>query len=466
MFQGLILTKNKKRGCLGLRFFQWFPIALFLLFPSVGFSQTEVYPVPTNGSKELKRVLTLQDCLQLAAQNNPEIQISQLTEEMASRDSKMATGAFLPTIVGGASYWFVDDTALLPVLPGSLLFTNVGRRNNALLGASVLQPIYDQSLIATKKAANRKHDVAKYQKEMAEDRALGGVKKAFYRALFLKKIADLQKDYRNTTSRELEVIEKKKSRGTASELEVVQARGAEASTRSGYQQTLDNLEQAKDYLKRLIGYPLETEIILEGDLDQMVEERDDKTAEAGSVEGESPAIKMANAQYKLASAEVGRKMADFLPSLHGFFNLYVTNPNFLIEPNNDFNLHYWTGGTLKVPIFDGLRNVQAYKKAKAQEKIALIIKNEAYRQEKMKERAQARHPAKVSDTLEGPRKTYEAAKKSYEVARVAHQNRLISYDRWVDAQQRWARAQVDWAQAQLHYLDEQVERGQFESYLP
>ena len=432
------------------------------------FSETSIQMASNsnNGQKELKRVLTLQDCLNLAAQNNPEIQISELTEEMASRDSKMATGAFLPTVVGGASYWFVDDTALLPVLPGSLLFTNVGRRNNALIGASVLQPIYDQSLIATKKAANRKRDVATYHKEMAQDRALGGVKKSFYRALFLKKIASIQKDYRGTTSKELDLIEKRKTRGTASELELVQARGAEAAGRSGYQQTLDNFEQAKDHLKRLIGYPLETEIILEGDLDQMVQSQEGKGSGTGSNGAESPAIKMANAQYRLASAETGRKVAAFLPSLHGFFNLYLTNPNFLVEPSNEFVLHYWTGGTLKVPIFDGLRNVQAYKRAKAQEKIALILKDEAHRQEKMKKRAQARQPSKAEESLEGPRKTFLASKKSYEVSRVAYQNRLISKGKWVDAQRRWAQAQATWSQSQLNYLDDQVNRGQFETYLP
>ncbi len=429
-------------------------VLFFQTYPGISFSQ----------GTERQEVLSLEDVLDLADKNNSEIQVGGLLEQMADEDVKIAKGGFFPTVVGAAIYYHIDDTATLPVIPGSFLFTEVGSRDNFLIGATAVQPVYDGSIFAAHRVAKKQQNVARIQNKMGEKRSLGNVRKAFYQALFYKELVGIQKDFRQSTSQELESVQTRFKRGTASELEVTKVESAEALSRGSYQDSLGKYETAKDQLKRFIGYPIDQEIILKGSLEELAEAESRSPDPVDTEPSES--LQLAESQHALAVAATGQKRSQFFPKLYGNFNLYLTRPNLLVEPDEEFRLHYWTGASLSIPIFDGLRTIHAYHKAKAQEKISSILKKELENQDAIMKRAKERDPDAAGALLEGPKKSYQAAKKSYEVGKVAHQNRLISYGEWVRTQNDWAKAQIEFALAQMKYLNDRVDRTQFGTYLP
>jgi outer membrane protein TolC len=171
-----------------------------------------------------------------------------------------------------------------------------------------------------------------------------------------------------------------------------------------------------------------------------------------------PDVQLAQANFELAKAEKKRVRSQFFPKLYATFNLYATKPDLIVEPDNEFALHYLVTAHLEFPIFDGLRNIHQYHKAAMLEKMALIGKEEADRNAQMKERSRTRSESTEIIPLKGPKMTLEEARKTYDVAKVAKRTGFISSAEYMGAEKYWAKSRLDYAKAQLQWLIDQVDR--------
>jgi len=380
---------------------------------------------------------------------------------MAHEDVKIARGAFMPTIVFSGNYFRVNETPSIPLVNNSNLITDVGKKNSFLIGATAAQPVYDPTLFAIKNSANKQKRVADLKRSLGEKEALGTVKKVYYKALFFKEMISLNKEFGRTVTEKTEKTESGFKRGTASGLEFAKAEGVRAVSATSYNEALVNYEASKDELKRLIGYPMDKEIILQGTLEEFVEQKSKSLTETipGAVGVEhDQEVKLADAYYDLAKAEKKRVLTNFFPKLYGTFNLYATKPDLLVEPDDEFAIHYMATAHIGFPIFDGFRNLHEYHKAALQEKMALIGKEEARRSAQMKERARERQDQTEIIPLKGPKKTLEEARKTYDVAKVAKRTGFISAADYMGAEKYWAKSRADYSRAQLQWLVDQVDR--------
>lgn len=401
--------------------------------------------------------MSLDECLELASRNHPELRVRELEGEIALEDRKTAKGGYYPTVDFRAAYMRVNERASLPIFGGANLFTTIGSINSSLIGATAVQPIFDGRIVGLNRLAAKRQMAADLQTELSRRQVSSVVKKSFFKTLFLRELTALQREFHRSASARLAEVREKYRKGEASALDLARAEAAVAVTQAGIQEAQSNLESSKDELKRLIGYPLERTISLEGSLDEFLSgKRSPVSSEGAGVEEMKTAL--AEANYESAVAARKQKRSEFYPRLYGYFDLYFTFPDLLLEPDEKFQLHYRTGAFLELPLFDGFRRQHEYHRARHMERIAEIGREEAERNREMKERKGERPWMTPQVRLQAPRKSLEQMNKALEVAKVAYRNDLISFAELLQVEKGWAEAKVGLAKAKLEWLVEWSDR--------
>ncbi len=402
-----------------------------------------------------QETFTLEEAVQYAIQNHPNFKLQSLDVADAESDIKKFTAIGLPKVNGKVDY--IHNVEILPALidaeafggpPGESQRVPFGTKNNLTAQLEVSQLIFDGSFFVGLQAQRLYKELVVKQVSVTSYEIRSNVTKAYLSVLIaIKKKEQLD---RNITQLEKTLFETKAiyENGFAEKLDVERL-----------ELSLDNLKVERDKILRLInasynllkfqmGYPLENDIAVRDEIDQLVNEF---TIEALDLEKEidfakRPEYSLLEKRAELNELNVRRIKSSYLPSLVGF-----ASHQQVWQQDSWFEKKNWLHGTLvglnlNIPIFDGFERRADLQSARINmERVALETKEF--------ERGITLSVVNARTQFVNAQKTIEARKKTIALAEKIYETTQIKYREGVGSSVELRQAENELYDAQDNYID-------------
>ena len=270
---------------------------LFILF-SV-FSWNVFYA--ENGELSKEKILTLEECISLAKENNLSIKVQKNTLNDLKRKNETSWNSVSPSIKGEAAFQddFINKTTESFSISGSLGLTLSTNLYSTIKGAKLN---YENGLLTYNQAVK--------QIEMS-------VWKTFYDLIYKTEYFSFQSQNLLTAKKNYEQNLEKFKNGKISELDVM-------SSRVSYEQKKPVLEEARidltnnlELFKNIIGVDFDDEIKLDGSLDFLLELKDIKLPPK---ENPSPDVQAAKFAVEIAENNLlAQRFSSYSPVITGTY---------------------------------------------------------------------------------------------------------------------------------------------------
>lgn len=336
-----------------VRFYLWLFTGCFL-FPGTLHAQA----VPDTVT------FTLDQCIAYALENDFNIRQAKLDEQIGEREISANLSGWLPQI--SAQYNYAHNFKLQTTAFGENLI-QIGRKNTSNILFQANQAIFSNDLFLASRAARYTRLSLDQNLEAARIGTVVEVSKSFYDIVLTEEqgkilnenIARQEKQYRDAYNRyEFGLVDKTDYQRASITL---------ANSKRDKKRNQEMLKAKMVYLKQLMGFPLESALVLSYDLSGMEQEALADTLqplqfanriEYRQVQSRRQLLKLNTTYYRLG----------FIPTVSAFINY-----NF-IYLNNDLSKLYAQsyptsqgGLTAALPIFQGSRRLQNIRIARLQE---------------------------------------------------------------------------------------------------
>jgi outer membrane protein len=347
--------------------------------------------MPISVFTQTKMVLTLENSIDYALEQNPQYQIAQKQLAKAKASVTESYANILPQLDASANFqhnWKIQENTipnfikfmLGPGFPGveempDYVKISFGLENTLTYGAMVTQPLFLGGAgiagIQTARAAAR---ASEQNLEAQKQNLIYQSANAFYSCLVTKEVIAVQEEALAQAQENLKVVSKKYDVGMASGFDKMRAQVDVANLQPSVITSKNNYQYALTYLRTILGLPKETDIEVSGEL---VYTEDDLH---GYTLPELQEMALKNRPEMLGLEEqktISRKgiviaRSQFLPKL--FFSTdysFLAMRNDLKFSQDDFSEGFTSGLSLQIPLFHGFRSAKQYQKAKLDYKITL-----------------------------------------------------------------------------------------------
>lgn len=418
-----------------------------------------------------QQTLTLEECRQLAIQNNKELKISKEKVKMADHERSAAMTKYFPEISAMGGYlWNQKDINLLDfdvfgaagaLIPSSIKdIVHLDIQNIWLGNISLVQPVFMGGKIINY------NQITKYARQVAEsmnDLQLQNViyqtDETYWQVISLvhkKTLADTYVDLLRKMDRDMrEMI----NEGVATEAEGLSVR-VKLNEAEMTQTKVDNgLALSRMLLAQICGLPLEEPITLADEkLEQYPVQPPTVTAnvsEAFINRNELKSLDFATEIYKRKERLV---MADMLPNVALMANYLVTNPNARNGFKHDFAGGFHVGVMVKVPLSGWWEGSYKRSSAKAETNIQRLQLDEA------REKIELEVNQSVYKVNEATKKL-NASQRNMEMAEENLRHANYGFEEGVIPALNLMEAQTAWVQARSNLIDAQIEVKLTDVYL-
>ncbi len=424
-----------------------------------------------------KVVLTLEESIDLALENNPAIQIAEKELAKARVGIWEAYSAVLPSIDGRAALqrsWDIQQNTIpnfmkfmLKPQPGTLppeieaifnTYTDAmpdyvqlsfGLENMFMYGATLTQPIFlGGAGIAGIQIAYASRRASEYNLESNKQNLIYQTTNAFYAVLLAKELMNVQREAFTQAKANLDNVLKKYDVGTASgfdkmraEVEVANLSPAVISANNNYQSTLTGL-------RTVLGLPRTVEIEIEGELNYIEDEFGSTPYEEilTLAKRERPEILLLQEQKYIASKGKMLALSQFMPKL-----IFQTDYSFMAMKNDfnfkrdDFSKGFTSAISLQIPLFHSFKNTKGYQKAQLDYNIVLDTEKQ------MLDGITAEVEMTQNKFVEAKQK-YQAANESVALAKEALRLANLMYNEGASTQLDVLISQLALNQSKLNYV--------------
>ena len=411
--------------------------------------------------------LSLEEAVALGLERNYSAVISEKEVEKALEQKWEIIAQGLPQISANVDYqnYLKQPVTLIPGEiagdePGTFVPVTFGTKQNLAATATWSQLIFDGSYIVGVQSARTLLDISQNAKVKTDLQVKEAIINAYGNVLLTEESVEiLQENLENieSTLSDTRIIVEN---GLAEEEDAEQLEITFLSLQNRLNQNLQMLEIAYQMLNMALGIPVEADVVLTEDFDDMAEEFIDLAL----LEKDIPVEE--NIDYRIAknsaeSAKIFVKLekAKALPRLTGFLNYgasgYGEQFNFFNEDQEYYNQSI-LGISLEIPIFSsGMRNSRTEQKQIEYEEALLEL--EKTRNEILLKIDSAKTAYEFSlETLQTQRKSLALAK------RIAHKNQVKFFEGLAtsfelrQAQRQLYTAQQELLQAMLDVINDKV----------
>lgn len=214
------------------------------VFPIVAYSQED----------DSEKVITIQEAVRTALDNNISLKRSQIQFDAAGRSKKSSWNSVSPALSVGGGFSKSNE--------------NFGENHSAYLQASIGITLSTNLYSDIKNAALR-YEAGELSYEAAKRAIEMNVRSAFYALLYQKENISLQEQNLETTLQLYQTNQRKYSRGAISEIDVL-------SSQVNYERNLPLLQNARitydknlALFKQMLGLEQDKQIVLSGNLDEI-----------------------------------------------------------------------------------------------------------------------------------------------------------------------------------------------------
>ncbi len=437
---------------------------LILVFPLLLFSQEKI-------------ILTLEESIQTALENNPSIQMAE--KELAKSKAGIweAYSAILPSIDGMATIqraWDIQQNTIpnfmkfmLKPQPGTLppeieaifnTYTDAmpdyvqlsfGLENTFRYGATLTQPIFlGGAGIAGIQMAYASRKLSESNLESNKQNLIYQTTNAFYAVLLAQELMVVQQEALAQAEANLDNVTKKYDVGSASGFDKMRAEVEVANLSPAVISASNNYESAITGLRTILGLPRIYEIEVEGELNYTEDDFGSVPFEEilTLAKRERPEIQMIQQQKSIASKGRILALSQFMPKI-----VFQTDYSFMAM-RNDFNFHkddfskgFTSTISLQIPLFHSFKNAKGYQKAQLDYKIALDVEKQ------MIDGITAEVEMAQNKFYEAQQK-YQAANESVALAEEALRLANLMYDEGASTQLDVLNSQLALNQSKLNYV--------------
>jgi len=413
-----------------LKFMSFVLVVLFVLMGSSNalFSQT--------------KVLSLDEAIKTALENNANIRISQMEVNKAQHAVKEAFGYAMPTVdlsgnfnhflsksqmpfpdfesmLTNATYSILFDENVVPrddskFLPMGTTLMSFVQTNSFEAKADVSQILFSSAVFRGIGASQIYLQTSEMALKGAAASTILDVKKTFYGILLLKNMLDITKSSLDNAEANLKNVTALHQGGLVSEYDMLQAEVMVENFRPTVIQTENALKTALDGLKIILGYDQDMEIDITGSLDYnstALPERDILVERALE---SNYNIKTMDYKKQVDKAFIDLDLSEYWPTLVAFGSMSYNGTS------DDFNFQTYNssivGLSLSINLFKGNRTFNKVQ----QSKITAQQTEEQYKQLKdaiaMQVRTKLLEIEKVERYLAAQERNVELAERAFSIA--------------------------------------------------
>ncbi len=423
----------------------------FIAVPlGVGFLTAQ--PLETEYPKP--KVMTLEDCLTYAIQNNPDLQRVQLDEVAAEYKVKEVKASGLPQVNASAGYTdnFSLPTQLLPgeLLgePGTTVPVQFGVRHGLSAGVEVSQLLFNKSFFTGLKAAEASRGLYRLNTLKTKEDLVYNIAQIYLQLQITDKQKEILTANLDRVNQLIDISQAQFEEGLVKKVDVDQLKVNSTNLRTEIQNLEIGYTQQQSLLKFYMGMPVQEQIEVSGlqDIANQYQLADDLSQEFNTT------LRILEKQQELRTFELQNIKDGYFPTLNAFASYNwqgQTNKLFSKEnPMNSFGAGMW-GLSLQVPIFDGFS-----KKAKSQQvhvsqlQLKLDIRNAANLNRM--EFHNATEQLRQSQTLISQQeKNMELAEELYDITKLSYQEGIAPLTELLNAETSLKEAQTQYLTATL-----------------
>lgn len=399
---------------------------LFCSFPDITLAQD-------------KLVLSLENSVDYALENNPEFKIAEKEVQKSRAGVWEAYSNILPQLDGTVNFqhnWEIQEstipnfikTMLGPAAPPGMpdyVQIAFGLENTLIYGAKVNQPLFlGGAGFAGIQSASAARDATEQVYEAKKQTLIYQTAVAFYSCLLTKELIAVQEEALAEAEANLELVLKKYEVGMASGFDKMRAQVDVANSQPVLIAAKNNYRLAMTQLRTILGLEKDAEIEVAGEFVYIEEDLKDFTLPALQEMAlqNRPEMLALQQQKIISQKQVVIARSEFLPKI--FFTTdysFMAMKNSLNFNQDDFSKGFYSALSLQIPLFHGFRSMKGYEKAKLDNKIFMDTEKQAM------DRINAEVEVSYNNFLEGKekflsaRETVEMAKESLRLANLMYE---------------------------------------------
>lgn len=332
--------------------------------------------------------------------------------------------------------------------------------NVALAGVSLEQPLFvGGKIIAANRIARLAQDLAQDKYDTELQQTIVDVDAAYWQIVSIAAKLELAKSYSGfleSMDRDAAILVEE-GIYTASDELAIKVKANEAAMM--LTQATDGLKLAKMLLCKMVGLPLDTEIVLADELAESIPLPGDHQAKSMEEIAEArPELRSLKDAIGIYDQKVKVARADMMPQVALTANYLATNIN-VLDRNKDGLNGFWTAGVvMKVPIFHGLEALKKTQKAKAE---ASLYKSKYEDSVNLVNLEVSQLYAKRQEAL----KRIEMAESNLDCAEENLRTAMVGFEEGVIESNVTLAAQAAWLKAHSESIDAGIELQMIESNL-
>ena len=459
-----------------------------------------------------QQVLTLDECRQMAVENNNSLKTAQQKIKVAGYDRNIALANYFPKITATGTYmytsrdWklidddkaaeiqnagttlqndvtnkmmqimsdkdvmtkYMTDAAFKKLIDG-LQTTDIVTPINAigqhitealtldmhnLCGAvvSVQQPVFmGGKIVASNQMAKYAEELAKSQYDAEHAQVLADIEQAYWQIVSIAAKKNLAENYADLLRQMGKDVDALVAEGFATPSDALTIKVKMNEAEMLYTKATNGLALAKMLLCKECGLPLDSEITLADEtLDAIPVPQMSPVISDEEVYAARPEIRSLDLAKKIYDKKVAVVRADGLPTVAVMANYAVTNPNVVNGFQNKFGGFFSAGVLVNVPIFHGTEAIQKTRKAKAEAALTQYRLDDAKEMISLQVAQLRQQEGEALEKLTMAESNLENAEENLRVATAGWNEGMI-------ASNVVLQAQTAWLQAHSEYIETGVE---------
>jgi outer membrane protein TolC len=457
-----------------------------------------------------EKILSLDDCLDLALKQSKELKIKQEEVKVAEAKKKQATSAYLPKVDAILSYTHISDVMyLLPedkFLPigtkmadGSFGFRQdqvnnqwtlvngqptpldaggqpfnpktdpdkilwkdyttiprdelaVDMRNTYVGMLSLVQPIYmGGKIVQANKMAKIGVDIANEQKTMETNEVLYNTEAAYWTVVSVANKVKVASDYQKLLTQLDKNVTELQAEGMATKADVLKVKVKLNQINMDLTKAENGLNLAKMNLCQMIGLPMEQAIALEDEINpkESIYIPDNNSVSLDAALSNRPEIKSLEKLIDLSEAKKKLAVSGYLPEIGLTANYLYTNPDFFNGFEKEFSGSWNVGVVMKIPILHWGDNHQKIKEAKSEQIITQTKLDNAKEKIELQYRQATYRIDESTKKLKAANSNLEQASENLRYAQLSFDEGVVGVSDVLDAQASHFAAYSDQTDAQI-----------------
>ncbi len=295
-------------------------------------------------------VATLDKVVEYALAHQPNVQQAQIDEEITDKAIKGKLADWYPQVNFTYNYQrFIDLQA--SVIGGNVIRFGVNNTSSAQFSAT--QAVFNRDVLLASSTASQVRSQAGLNTSRSKIDVVVNVTKAFYDALAMMQQIEVSEESIVRLERSLKDAQSRYNSGVSDKTDYKRATILLTNAKASLKTNQELLKFKQEYLKTLMGYPLDQNLPVQYDPLLMEEEIAlDTTQEVNYADHID--FKIMQSQKNLQDANVKYSKWAFLPSvsLFGNYNLNYQNNNFSDLYNTKYPFSF-VGASLALPILQG-----------------------------------------------------------------------------------------------------------------